>query len=612
MKSTNTITMSKSTTAAEPVNHVEGMGSIPHDNGVYFRVWAPHAKKVFVTGEFNNWSKNKHSMTHEGNGYWGVNISDAKAGNQYKYILQTDMGLLYRNDPYARELTNSAGNSIITDPHFEWTDQDFQTPTWNELVIYEMHIGTFNVKEDGKPGTFETARQRLGYLKALGINAIEIMPATEFPGGISWGYNLSHPYAIESDYGGVKGFKELINAAHELGIAIILDVVYNHFGPSDLDLWQFDGWSENGAGGIYFYQDWRAETPWGHTRPDYGRPEVRQYLRDNALMWLEDYHIDGLRTDALLFVRNAQGKNLPEADLPEGWSLMKWINEEINKRYPWKITIAEDLQNNEWITKKAEENGQGFNTQWDPAFTFSVRDVLKVPEDDHRDLDKIQFALTHNFNGDALQRVIYTESHDDVANGKTRVPEEITPGDAQSWFAKKRSVLGAVLVFTAAGIPMIFQGQEFVEDGWFDDTKPLDWSKFSDFKGIARLYRDCIRLRRNMEGVTKGLSGQHTRITHVNNKDKVIAFHRWHEGGPKDSTIVVLNFMNKEQKDYVIGVPEEGVWKVRFNSDWKGYDESFTDSPAFDVETFTSKKDDQDYSIAINMGPYNALILSRD
>ena len=597
---------------ATPVTHIEGMGAIPHDNGVFFRVWAPHAKKVFVTGDFNNWSKNKHPMTHESNGYWGVNIADAAAGNQYKYILQTDMGLLHRNDPYARELTNSAGNSIVTDPHFEWTDHDFQSPSWNELVIYEMHIGTFNVKEDGKPGTFETARQRLGYLKALGVNAIELMPATEFPGGISWGYNLSHPYAIESDYGGVKGFKELINAAHELGIAVILDVVYNHFGPSDLDLWQFDGWSENGAGGIYFYQDWRAETPWGHTRPDYGRPEVRQYLRDNALMWLEEYHIDGLRTDALLFVRNVHGKNMPEADLPEGWTMMKWINEEVNKRYPWKIMIAEDLQNNEWITKKAEENGQGFNTQWDPSFTFSVRDVLKVPEDDHRDLDKIQFALTNKYNGDAFQRVIYTESHDDVANGKTRVPEEIAPGDAQGWFAKKRSVLGAVLVFTAAGIPMIFQGQEFVEDGWFDDTKPLDWSKFSDFKGIARLYRDCIRLRRNMEGLTKGLSGQHTRITHVNNNDKVIAFHRWYEGGPKDSTIVVLNFMNKEHKDYVIGVPEEGVWKVRFNSDWKGYDDSFTDTPAFDVETFTSKKDEQEFSIAINLGPYNALILSRD
>lgn len=602
----------KSTAVATPAIHVEGMGSIPHENGVYFRVWAPHAKKVFVTGDFNDWSKNKHAMTHEGNGYWGMNVPEAVTSNQYKYILQTDIGLLYRNDPYAREVTNSAGNSIITDPHFEWTDHDFQMPSWNELAIYELHIGTFNVKEDGKPGTFDTARQRLAYLKALGINALEIMPATEFPGGFSWGYNLSHPFAIESDYGGIKGFKELINAAHELGMAVILDVVYNHFGPSDLDLWQFDGWSENGAGGIYFYQDWRAETPWGHTRPDYGRPEVRQYLRDNALMWLEDYHIDGLRSDALLFVRNVHGKNMPDADLPDGWSLMQWINEEVNERYPWKIMIAEDLQNNEWITKKQEEGGEGFNTQWDPAFTYNIRNVLKVPEDEHRDMGQIKHAIMHYFNGDAFQRVIYTESHDDVANGKTRVPEEIAPGDAQSWFAKKRSVLGAVLIYTCAGIPMIFQGQEFIEDEVFDDNKPLDWSKFSAFKGIARLYRDCIRLRRNIDGLTKGLTGQHTKIIHINSEEKVIAYHRWHDGGPKDSTIVVLNFANREHKDYVIGVPEEGVWKVRFNSDWKGYDESFTDTTALEAETFESKKDGQEFSAAINLGPYNALILSRD
>jgi 1,4-alpha-glucan branching enzyme len=120
--------------------------------------------------------------------------------------------------------------------------------------------------------------------------------------------------------------------------------VYNHFGPADLDLWKFDGWSENDLGGIYFYQDWRAETPWGHTRPDYGRPEVRQYLRDNALMWLEEYQVDGLRTDAIAYIRNVNGDIKPEEDIPEGWSLMQWINKEVKERYPWKITIAEDLK----------------------------------------------------------------------------------------------------------------------------------------------------------------------------------------------------------------------------------------------------------------------------
>jgi 1,4-alpha-glucan branching enzyme len=599
-------------TIAKMPARIEGMGSIPHAKGVYFRVWAPHAKKVFVTGDFNNWSETAHEMNHEGDGYWGVDIPEAGFNNEYKYIIDTGREKLFRNDPYAKEVTNSNGNSLVIDPHFEWTDYDFEMPAWNELLIYEMHVGTFNVKEDGEPGTFYSVKERLGYLRALGVNAIEIMPATEFPGGFSWGYNPSHPFAIETNYGGVKAFKELVNAAHEAGIAVILDVVYNHFGPDDLDLWQFDGWSENGGGGIYFYQDWRAQTPWGHTRPDYGRKEVRQYIRDNALMWLEEYHVDGLRTDAISFIRNVHGKEHPEGDLPDGWSLMQWINEEVRQRFPHKITIAEDLQNNEWITKTSGEGGEGFSTQWDPGFTFSVRDVLKVTDDASRDLKHIEYAITHCFNGDAFQRVIYTESHDDVANGKTRVPDEIAPDDAQNWFAKKRSILGAVLTLTSAGIPMIFQGQEFVESGSFSDTQPLDWSKFSEFKGIARLYRDCIRLRRNADGISRGLTGQHTRIIHMNHEDKVVVFHRWYEGGYKDSVIVIMNFADREHRNYEIGVPEEGQWKVRFNSDWKGYDESFTGIEVFEAETFEGRKDGLENSIRVNVGKYNALVLSRD
>jgi 1,4-alpha-glucan branching enzyme len=319
-----------------------------------------------------------------------------------------------------------------------------------------------------------------------------------------------------------------------------------------------------------------------------------------------------LRTDAIAYIRNVNGTNEPDADLPDGWTMMKWINEEVKKRFPWKIMIAEDLQNNEWITKKEEDGGEGFGTQWDPSFAYNVRDVLKVPNDADRDLKNIQYAIEHCFNGDAFQRVIYTESHDDVANGKQRLPQEIVPDDPQNWFAKKRSVLGAALTFTCGGIPMIFQGQEFVEDGYFDANRPLDWSKFSEFKGIVRLYRDCIRLRRNMDGTTKGLTGQHTRIIHMNHDEKVVAIHRWSEGGPKDSVIIILNFANKEHKDYVIGMPEEGTWKVRFNSDWKGYDASFTDTPALETKTFESKKDDHDFSAGIDIGPYNALVLSRD
>ena len=161
------------------------------------------------------------------------------------------------------------------------------------------------------------------------------MPAMEFAGDVSWGYNPAHIFAVESAYGGPEGFKAFIEAAHRSGIAVILDVVYNHFGPSDLDLWQFDGWSENDKGGIYFYNDWRSDTPWGDTRPDYGRSEVRQFIRDNALYWLEEYHLDGLRFDMTLYIRSVRGDEGDEGDaLEEGWSLLQWINGEIAEHFP--------------------------------------------------------------------------------------------------------------------------------------------------------------------------------------------------------------------------------------------------------------------------------------
>jgi 1,4-alpha-glucan branching enzyme len=592
---------------------IPGMGSILHKEGVYFRVWAPHAQKVFITGEFNDWSDSAHELILENNGYWGVNIDIAKAGQQYKYILHTNAGILYRNDPYAKEVTGSAGNSIVVDPHFDWTDEGFQMPEWNKLVVYEMHVGTFNRKNPDIPGTFEGVIEKLPYLKELGINAIEIMPLVEFPGITSWGYNPSHPFAIEKDYGGVNGFKQLVNQAHQHGIAVILDIVYNHFGPGDLDIWRFDGWSENDGGGIYFYQDWRKKTPWGDSRPDYGRPEVRQYIRDNALMWLEEYRVDGLRTDAIAYIRNVNGDTNPQEDIPEGWSLMQWINEEIQKRFPWKITIAEDLKCNEWITRPQSLGGEGFSTQWDAAFVHPVRQVLTTSDDKNRDMIELENAIITRYNDDAFERVIYTESHDEVANGKARVPEEIAPENSSNWFAKKRSALGAIVTFTSPGIPMIFQGQEMLEGGWFSDTTPLNWSNFKSFSGISRMYRDLITLRTDRYGFSKGLTGQDTKILYINNEEKIIAYHRWEHGGSGDSVVVVLNFADKSHENFMIPFPEKGLWKLRFNSDWQGYDAEFGNEFAWDTATLECEDDEEGIHYArVNLGPYTGIVFSKE
>ncbi len=559
------------------VEKYPGMGAIPAAKGVTFRVWAPHAEKVYVTGTFNDWSKTSTPLAREENGYWSSDVSEAKTGDEYRYLIHGPKGLLSRLDPYARKVTSSIGNGVIYDPQaFDWGNNNFQMATGNELVIYEMHVGTFNAKEEGLAGTFASAMEKLPYLKELGINAIEVMPIAEFSGDFSWGYNPAHPFAVESIYGGPDAFKEFVKAAHEHGLAVIVDVVYNHLGPGDLNLWQFDGWSENDKGGIYFYNDRRANTPWGETRPDYGRGEVRQYLRNNALMWFEEYHVDGLRWDMIIYIKSIDGNTEnPANDLPDGWSLMQWINVEIKQLFPGKISIGESMRNNPWIIKDVGAGGAGFNAQWDEVFVHAVRQAVIVRDDASRDLGAVCKAIEHRYDEDVFRRIIFTESHDEVANGRARVPEDIWPGKVDSWFSKKRSTLGGALVLTSPGIPMIFEGQELLEDRWFQDQVPIDWSRVEDEHGILRMYRDLIALRRNLSGVTRGLCGQNIHIYHFNDAAKIIAFHRWDQQGPTDSVVVVVNMMNQNCDDYAIGFPRSGLWKTRFNSDSYNYGPNF-------------------------------------
>jgi 1,4-alpha-glucan branching enzyme len=385
--------------------------------------------------------------------------------------------------------------------------------------------------------------------------------------------------------------------------------VYNHLGPSDLDLWQFDGWSENNRGGIYFYNDERAHTPWGDTRPDYGRGEVRRYILDNARMWLEEYHVDGLRLDGTIYIRTHDGRG--SEDLPDGWSLLQAINRLVTEKFPGKITIAEDLQNNKWLTKEVGAGGVGFGSQWDSNFVNPIREAVINSQDEQRSLVAIRDALRYRYNDDAFERVIYSESHDEVANGRARVPQEISPQDPTGWYAQKRSTLAAAMVFTAPGIPMLFQGQEFLEGGWFRDTVPVDWDQRDEFHGIVRLYHDLIRLRLNRDGFTRGLCGQFTQVHHLHDERKVVAFHRWDKGGPADDVVVVANFLHESQDGYVIGFPAAGTWKLRFNSDWQRYSEDFEGHPSTDVVSEPGEYDGFPCHAALSIAPYSVLIYSQ-
>lgn len=597
--------------APVPSSH-PGMGAVPHADGVGFRVWAPFADAVSVAGSFNGWSVDNDPLARESVGYWSAELAGAGVGDRYKYVIRRGDEVLWRNDPYARAVTTSVGDSIVVAAEFEWGDAPFTMPPWNELVIYELHVGTFNDRPGGRPGSFRSVMRKLDHLRDLGVNAIEVMPSMEFAADFGWGYNPAHLFAIESAYGGPRGLKRLVRAAHARGIAVFFDAVYNHFGPSDLDLWRFDGWSENGRGGIYFYNDHRAWTEWGETRPDYGRPEVRQFIRDNALYWLEEFRLDGLRWDATAYIRNIGGNNGdPGGDLPDGWSLMRWINDETDARQPWKLHIAEDLRDNAALTRPTAAGGAGFDTQWDSEFVHPVRAALTAHSDEARDMNAVRRAIEHRYDGDPLRRVIYTESHDEVANGKARVPEEVWPGAAESWASRKRSTLGATLVFTAPGIPMIFQGQELLEDRWFHDQDPLEWDRTERFAGILSLYRDLIRLRRNWHDRTRGLRGAHVNVFHVNDRDKVIAFHRWDRGGPGDDVVVVLNFGNRAYPSYRIGLPRPGGWRVRFNSDWTGYGADFENHFAYDTSAAGPPLHGLPASGDIGLGRYSGIILSQ-
>ncbi len=592
------------------------MGAVPWPGGVSFRVWAPHAEAVWVSGSFNDWAEAGTSPATElardpgpDTGTWSADVPGVAVGAEYRYLLRTPAGVLSRIDPYARLVTSSVGNSVVYDPAaFDWGDTTFEMPSWNDIVIYEMHIGTFAAKTD-TPGDFDRAIRRMPYLRDLGIGAIQVMPPFEHAGDVSWGYNPAHIFAIESTYGGPDAFKRFVRAAHEHGIAVIVDVVYNHLGPGDLDLWRFDGWAEGDWGGIYFYNDERAVTPWGNTRPDYGRPEVRAFLRDSALTWLEEFQTDGLRFDSTLYIRTVDER--PETDLPDGWSFMAWINDEIRARQPWKLTIAEDLGDASSLVQETAAGGAGFGAHCEPGFLRVVRAALTAAHDDERDIGSVAAALLAG--GDSpFRRVIYTESHDDVANGRVRLAEEVAPGDAGNWFARKRATLGSAITLTAPGIPMLFQGQELLEDRWFDDTIPIDWSKSHRFAGILQLHRDLISLRRDADGRSAGLKGANTAIIRTDDETRLLAWHRWLEGGPGDDVVVVMNFSTLPLNDVPVGLPQAGRWRVRLNSDSTLYDAQFGASIADDLEADGEPLDGQPHSGIVSVAPYAFVILSQD
>lgn len=572
-------------------------------NSTEFRVWAPFAKSVSLAVPYVSYdTSNAQPMLSEGDGYWSLVSKDVEPGQTYKFLIDTGTETLHRNDPRGRALTTSnGGDSVIVTPTFEWHDQEFVGRPLHEHIIYEMHIGTFNRRDPASQGTFFDAIEMLDYLQELGITAIELMPVTSMLNSTGWGYNTISIFAVESSYGGRRGLMEFVDACHTRGISVILDLVYNHF-FGGTDLWQYDGWSENGRGGIYFYNDPRGDTPWG-SRPDYGRPEVRQYIRDNITMWLEEYHIDGFRLDSTIYMRNTAGSGDPATNIPDAWSLLQEITTLAHEINPQSILIAEDDSSTSAIVDPVSIGGCGFDAQWQLNFSRSIRGILDVPT---AYAGNFFLELTTRYGDNPFRRIIFSDSHDTAANGYARINTATNENDPTCKVAQQKTLAANAAALTANGTPMLLQGIEFLQGGDFNDWNELEWKKTKTLAGIVEAHKHLIALRKNLHGNTAGLLGANQEIIHLNEQDTVLAFHRWDKGGKHDDTVVIINFSDNSFDTYQLQFPSHGTWRVRFNSTWKGYSRDFKE---FDFSLIHAGKD---RTASLPLAPYAVYILSQD
>src|SRR5215469_9617428 len=608
------------------------LGATLHNDGTTtFRVWAPFVDAVGIKinrGAVVPLTK-EPGHTDPADTTWTGTVSGTHAGDSYRYAITRGAVTREFNDPRAQRLTcfdlpdgyGLPGNddkpqSVILDTSVHMPA--FTVPTFNTMVIYELHIGTFNQ-------TFAGAVAKLDYLKDLGINAVEVLPITQnplfsdhVPADHDWGYDPVQLFAVKSKYGTPQEFKEFVRQCHQRQIAVIVDVVYNHLVENNL-LKAFGGFtSADIPGGVFLYGGARANTGFG-PRPDYGRPQVRQYINDNALLLLRDYGVDGLRFDDTIDMRTFNAGSGRTAN-HEGAQLLREINlsyRNTDPKQPGKITIAEDLQSSGEVTQHSGMAGLEFNSQWDDSMVNILRDVVTKINDSDRNLGAVKDALQKRMSSDVFSRVIYTENHDQVGHppGQNRLPALIDTTNHESIFAKKRSTLAAAIMLSSPGIPMIFQGQEMLDSRDFGFKTPtnVDFSRATDakFKGIVQMYHDLISLRRNLTGKTGGLTGQNLNVFHLDDGNKTLAYHRWEQGGAGDDVVVVANFSNVPQPSLNIGFPRGGQWHVRFNSGAKVYDPSFENGDSFDTTASQGGKDGLNFNANVGVGPYSVVILSQ-
>jgi 1,4-alpha-glucan branching enzyme len=576
------------------------LGANVGDGGVTFRVWAPGASGVDVAGDFGAQAV---ALAAEDGGTFAATVASAQAGQAYHFVVHDGATPLTRTDPRARQVSGTS--AVIVDPRtYPWTSPAFTLAPKNAVVVYEMHVGSFG---DASPvhGTFATVASRLDWLKDFGVNAIELMPSNDFGGDGGWGYAPTGYFAPQPTYGGPSDLRALVDAAHARGIGVILDVVYNHYDSwSQAPLHCFDGNCPNGSNGVYFFSDpTYASTPWG-PRLAYDTPAVSDFVADGAFAWFSEYRVDGLRWDSTCNIRALDGSG----SVPGGDAVLVRANDAVHALRPDALMVAEDQKGYAGVTAATSAGGLGFDAQWD-GFGPMV-DAVTATSDAARNIDAVRDALDWQYNGDPFARVLFNESHDTVGNNGARLPDKIDGANPGAVTARKRALLATAALLTAPAVPMLFMGEEMLATGTFAQTPaPLDWCLAAKNAPIVAFYKDAIRARRNLDGVTAGLLGPHISVFHVNEAAKVLAYRRW--DAPGSDVIVVLNFGATSYASYLVGLPAGGTWHVRLNSDAKTYSADFGGASSADVAATSTGRDGLPSSGSVALGSYAAVVLSR-
>ncbi len=597
------------------------------ESGVYFAVWAPNAEKVHVIGDFNGWNRRAHPLNpKQQSGIWEGFLSGVKKGDIYKYYIQSNHHGIKteKADPFSfySEVPPKSG-SIVWDSSYQWQDDNWVSKERQRLnslnsaiSIYEVHLGSWmrRSNEVGRMLTYrELALKLADYVLEMGFTHVEFLPVMEHPFYGSWGYQCTGYFAPTSRHGSPVDFMALVDHLHENGIGVLLDWVPSHFATDNYALGCFDGTH------IYEHADDRQgfHPDWGSYIFNYGRNEVVSFLISNALYWLDVFHADGLRVDAVasmlyLDYSRKQGEWVPNVhggrENLEALAFLRKLNETVYKEHPDVHVMAEESTDWPMVSKPTSLGGLGFGMKWDMGWMNDTLDYMqKDPIYRSHHLDRLTFRMIYAYH----ENFILPLSHDEVVHGKGSLLGRM-PGDDWQKFANLRLLFG--YMFTQPGKKLLFMGCEFGQWSEWNHEKSLDWHllEHSPHRGVQLWVKHLNQLYRTERALYENdFSADGFEWIDCNDSENCILVMLRKGNLPEDSLVIILNFTPVPREGYRLGVPHDGNWKEILNSDSKIFFGSGLENKSSCVAEST-KWHGQPYSVCLTLSPLSVIILKNE